>query len=594
MRQFLGFKQAVGYFLIAALLVTAHAPWPELVKGSLADPDSYMRMVWLNDMLERSDALHKVVRDGSGEGTTIHWSHLLTSMIYALAVPLALFMPMKTALHAVALLFGPLTVGALGVLAAWAPAPITSSRWRWLAPVAVAVSAPVVTYGGPGVADHHILLAFVALALAGCAGRVVAGGRNAASALGAMSAIGLWLSPEALPFIVMALGACLLPWIFAQGDERRRAGALLALASGVFVVGVGVTLLIDPPAGGYAATDNDRLSIVYLALSACLFASFSVLNVLTGSYDRPATRAALSFGVILVPLIGWAFVFPSLLQGFMPFSVNQDIRSFFDDIEEMAPVTSVGEVLCFLTDVVLATLALLWFAFRFRSVYWLYAAACVVVTIAMGVLHRRFLIYTGVVSAAMLPVLLDECTRLLGGYSREMQAIGRLSLVFLTLMPNRVYAAFGGGNESVASGSAEPSAIARPTCNVRDFSPFLRSYPGEVVMADVNYTPALLYHSPIVTVGSMYHRGFAASKRLTDAWLSGPSATVPDEIKATKARYLLICKTGGSFPRIPDAALFARLQRGETPAWLSEVTSEPKTGFILYRIQEEGAPARPE
>jgi hypothetical protein len=586
MRNGFSIKETAGYFLISALLVMAHASWPELMKGALSDPDSYTRIVWLNDMLERSDALHKIVRDGSGAGTIINWTHLLTSVVYLLALPLAAFMPMKAAIHAAAVMFGPITVGVLGALAAWSLAPITETRWRWLAAVAVGVSAPVVNYGAPGVADHHTPLAAVALALAGCAGRVAAGSRRSAVALGLIAGIGIWLSPEALPFVAMSFGACVLPWIFAQGDARGEAGKTMMLAAAAFVALLATALLIDPPLGGYLATDDDRLSIVYLTLSLCLFLSFGALFLLSGALQGFSPRMLVAFCAIALPLAAWVYYFSSLSHGFMPFSSNEDVRAFFQGIEEMAPLTSLADVFCFLTDALVATLGLAWFAYRARSVYWLYAVGCLLVTILMGALHRRFLIYTGVASAAALPLLLDEATRLLTRRSREVQALARLSLVFLTLMPNRVYAALGAGGQA-----AEPPVagdnLPGPTCNVREFAPFLAPFAGEVVMASVNDTPPLLYHTRILTVGSMGHRGLAAVNRLTKAWLSGPSETVPDAVRATQARFLLICRTKAAYARIPDDALFARLQRGETPAWAKEEINDPATGFVLYRIVED-------
>jgi hypothetical protein len=592
MRQSFGFKEALACFLLASILVTAHADWLELARGSLADVDSYMRIVWLEDMLDHREALHKVLRDGSGDGTIIHWTHLVTALIYAIALPLSAFMPMKTAIHASAVIFGPLGVGLLGVLAAWCFSPMTEPRWRWLAAVAVGVAAPILNYGSPGLADHHILLACVALGLAGLAGRVVAGGSSSAAPLGALAGVGVWLSPEALPFIAMSLGACVLPWIFGEDMARRRAGRALTVAGGAFVAVVFGALLIDPPVGGYAATDNDRLSVVYLALSLCLFLSFCFLHFVPERRAGPLSRAVVAFVAALSPLIGWMYLFPGLIRGFLPFSDNDEIRSFFDGSEEFAPLTSAGEALGFLADAILAAIGLAWFAFRGRSVYWLYAAACLAATILMGVLHRRFLIYTSVASAAMLPALLDECTRLLSRHSRLAQTIGRLTLVFLTLMPNRLYAALGSGNEAPApAGSGDRPA---PTCNVREFAGLLRPYAGEVVMGNVNDTPALLYHTKVLTVGSMYHRGFEATKRLSNAWMSRESGSVPAEVRATKARYLLICRSGGRYPRIPDDALFARLQRGEVPVWAREEVSDPKTGFVLYRIVDEPARARPD
>jgi hypothetical protein len=467
MHQVFSSKEALGYFLIAFALVMAQSilSWGELRHGSLPDQDSYMRIVWLYDMLDDKAALHKVLRDGSGDGTVINWSHLLTGVIYLLALPLSAFAPLKSAIHSVAVIFGPITVGLLGALAAWSLAPVTKFQWRWLAAVSIGLSNPIVSYGSPGRADHHILLACVALAIGGWSGRVLAGGRGAPAALGFISGLGVWLSPEALPFVVMGPGACMLPWVFETGEARHRAGVALVSAGGALLVTIAFALLIDPPSGGYLATDNDRLSIVYLALALGLFLSFRSLAFLSSFLARPSSRAVATFCLISLALAGWVLLFPSLLNGFMPFSTNEEVRSFFSNMAEQAPISSAGEAFGFLADAAIATRGLIWFTVRFRSIYWLYATACMLAIVFMGIMHIRFLVYAGAASAAILPLLLDECTRLLSRHTKEVQAIGRLTLVFLTLAPNRLFWTLGPSGDQVSPSHATNRPP--PSCNVR-------------------------------------------------------------------------------------------------------------------------------
>jgi hypothetical protein len=61
--------------------------------GEVISPDSFMRLVRLRDIVAAHRPLHDVARDASGNGTVLHWSHLLDSFLLVLAAPLGLFLP---------------------------------------------------------------------------------------------------------------------------------------------------------------------------------------------------------------------------------------------------------------------------------------------------------------------------------------------------------------------------------------------------------------------------------------------------------------------------------------------------------------------
>src|SRR5690348_252256 len=107
------FIEAAAYFLLAVMLdlvLGLRAPG-NVLAGSLLNPDSYMRMVRLRDMLAQHALLDVVPRDGSGDGTLLPWSHLLDALILLLSVPLRAVMSGSQALHGAALALGPIGVG---------------------------------------------------------------------------------------------------------------------------------------------------------------------------------------------------------------------------------------------------------------------------------------------------------------------------------------------------------------------------------------------------------------------------------------------------------------------------------------------------
>jgi hypothetical protein len=115
----------------------------------------------------------------------------------------------------------------------------------------------------------------------------------------------------------------------------------------------------------------------------------------------------------------------------------------------------------------------------------------------------------------------------------------------------------------------------------------LAPYAGDVVLADVNDTPELLYRTGILTVGSLYHRNVAGFLRLRAAWRSGPSDTVPPAITASHAAFVLFCAKPHRSPLVGDLpadTLLDRLNRGAVPPWLSMVADDAYSGNILYRV----------
>src|SRR6266568_4386624 len=76
--------QVIACFAIALQVATTLGMrfLPELYRGALFDPDSYMRLVRLLDELRLGHTLHVVQRDDGGAGTLLHWSHLLDSVVW--------------------------------------------------------------------------------------------------------------------------------------------------------------------------------------------------------------------------------------------------------------------------------------------------------------------------------------------------------------------------------------------------------------------------------------------------------------------------------------------------------------------------------
>jgi hypothetical protein len=579
-------EAAICFALASALdVLSGLRSLPGLLQGDLLNPDSYMRLVRLRDIVRLGKPVHVVLRDGSGEGTLLHWSHFLDSLLLVLAAPLRLFLDTDAALHGAALVFGPISVGLLGAAAAWVMAPLADRGWRWMAAVLTALAMPVIAYGLPGVAHHHVLLGLVAAMLAGAAGRLAEGERAAGQMLGAWAAGGIWLSPESMPFILMAFGGGGAAWMLRPADPRIGAGMIRAGAT--FLLLTCLALAVDPPFAGYAAIEIDRISLVHVTLALGAFGVGIVLMALDPAGTAPWLRAGLGALAGAGIVVLWAALFPDLLRGTDGVSAAADISIMNGATEEMQPIGSVMQGVMTLLNGVLALLLLGWLALSRRSLLWAYAALCVAVILVLGFLHIRFTTYAAVAGAITLPVAISECSRLMGRHAPALQSLARVGLLVVALLANRADAAAA----LLTADAAAPKTSA--TCSKRGLAAMLAPYAGEVVLSDVNDVPELLYRTQVRTVGSLYHRSVANFMRLRAAWRSGPAETVPEAVRTTSATLILACPGAARSMMVadlPENTLMDRLGRREVPPWLREVAADGASGFVLYRIvrAEEG------
>jgi len=566
--------QALACFCltIAADLVLGASQRNTLAAGSLLNPDSYMRLVRLEDILRQHTPLHAVARDSSGSGTLLHWSHLLDSLLLLLAAPLAPFLDAHAALHAAGLALGPLSVGLLGVALAWAGAPVSYRGWRWTAALCGAMAPAVVGYAIPGVIHHHILAALAAVMCVGWALRAGPQGPTAGWMLGLSAAFGVWLTPEVMPIALLALGAVGLGWLLRPqqpqwGEAWAAAGASLAIATGL-------ALLVDPPADGRLSLEIDRLSFAWFAMALlCAVIGWSLFGL-----DRlrltPRRRSLLGATVALVCAGLWLVLCPAVLGG--PEGVlNGEHAHAFDGIAEMAPITTLRDAGIYLLP---GVFGVVFAASQVRSgrdvsFGWAYAALCITLLLVLGILHRRFATYPDCAGAALVPVAITAINRRFDETRQTLAATCRvLLLASLLLGPVIAYRSF-----------PEPATAAAKPCDLASAIPLLISFPGQVVLADVNDTPEILYRTGLLTVGSLYHHDPAGYLRLRAAWESDPDGPVPPEVKATRASLILVCRNARrTVTGVTHETLWDSLIRETPPAWLRVVGHSGD--YTLYQI----------
>lgn len=555
---------------------------PSLRDGGLSNPDSYMRMVRLRDMLDQGRILHDVARDGSGHGTLLHWSHLLDAAIGLTAAPFRLFLDPHDALYAAAVIFGPLNIAVLALLIAWAAAPFAERKFLWLGAALVPLSPAIASYGLAGVVHHHVAIVIAAAAAWGLAARIVLNiaRPGAGIALGVCAAAGLWLTPESLPLTMMGFGALFLAWIvLPDRDDIPRAIRATGLA---FASVTAMALILDPPAAGLGSAEIDRISLLSGALSIAIAATGLGLWAAHPLARGPGRRAAMACAIGGGCCGVWVALFQAAL-----FRSNMALHpgewdAFFGHINEMKPVAGVLEALHYLLTGTLAAAAMAFLAYRRRSLFLGYAALCAAGTLAAGFLHVRFAAYPEAAGAIALPAILTLISAAAEKWPPVLGSLGRLTATVLF-----VQVPYLGQLPMFAPPARAATEAGGPGCRFAEAAGLLRDRPGEVVLSDANDSPEILYRTRALTVGSLYHRNVPAFLRLRAAWRLAPSETVPRDIAAADISLVIGCESPFRSPLVADiegASLSDLVRTGQPPVWLRRVAEHPASGHVLYRV----------
>ncbi|MBM3619125.1 MAG: hypothetical protein FJX20_00405 [Alphaproteobacteria bacterium] len=540
--------------------------------GKLIDTDSYARVSRIEAMLEAGRALHHTPRDNSGLDIPLHWTHLLDGLILLLSLPLRLFFPLGEALRLAGAAVGPVTSVLVALAAFQAVRLVAGSHRHAITAAVLAALAPgIVAYGAFGRADHHVLLAAIAVIMPALAYVAGAGGRGLAPAVvaGALGGLGEWLSPEALPFLLFAWGVAALRDVEA---DRRVGSRALALAAGHLAV-LALALAIDPPANGRLAVEVDRLSLPYVELGAGMLVIPLILRRLAPGVASPWLASILAGAILAVPLVAWVVRYPGVLKGTGGIFSAEAIQRVWQYVAEMQPIGSVQNIglMIALPALVLvaSTGALLW---RGRTPMALLVAVFAAFLLYIGIKHVRFAMYPQLAAVVALGVVIEIATR------GEGARAWRLALV--TAWLGLLVGPYALSSALPSDGTAERQG---GSCDPRPLRQELQPLAGRIVLTPFSDAPEVLYFSRAIMVAGPYHRAEKLIIRSMDAFdeTRFAGAAAPASFSATKATSVLVCVKDRAKP----GTLWAALKEGRPPDWLVERPLDPKSGYRLYVVR---------
>lgn len=552
-----------------------------VLHGGLIDPDSYMRLLRIEQGLSHGHLVNIVQRDDSGTPLVIEWSRLFDAALVVLAAPFAPWLGWHRALFIGGVASGPLSAGLLGAGLAFASAPFSEPRFLWVAPVIGLLLPGIRGYAGFGIIHYHIImLAAVALA-AGFALRARNGDRTMALAAGVAGGFAIWIMPETMPFVLFAWIGLGWRWLHRQiGAAMVWLGAGFA---GVLMLGTAV----DPPHGGFLTAEIDRISIVYVVLGVTVLAVTALLAWLDRLKLTRGQRNSAGIAGALAAFGAWLAQYPSVALGPYGLMTPGEMHLFFGAMMETQPVHNFSGACLLLGPGVFALIYCLHRAWHARhqpqsaGVFLIAAAASLFGT----ALTARFVIFQQFpagLAAALLPVALTEASKRLR--ARPIRAAtARIGMIFTCLI-----VPYG---PAVAIAAAHPAKPSKPAaCAMDHIAALLAPASGQIVLTRVGDVPELLYRTKIIAVGSLYQHGIAGYLRARAAWRSPAEPHPSQAFLATRARFVLFCPAAHRYALVagaPKNSLWNALTEHRAPIWLDQIGADKSSGFRLYRVLSE-------
>jgi hypothetical protein len=444
-----GIASVVAFCLAATLFYWVVVLLGPVGRGEYPFPDAYMHLVRAAELLDGGGWYdHRIERGNAPYGETLHWTRPFDLILLAPAVLLQPFLEARDALFWAGALLAPVLTVVTCLTAAWAIGPLVGAARFWILPL-LFLQWPVLGYGFPGRADHHIVILLLLVLVLGLLFRAQSRPDQARWPLlaGLCHGFGLWIAAEFVIVLAISLGFLSLCWVFARDRAavvRLGRDNLLFSLGLLAVAALGVAA--EHPPDSLWLVEYDRISIVHGAMAGLAGAVWLGLGRLVGTGDEAPSVGRRLLWLVLVggAAAGLLVVaFPGLTENPMnPQLAFEGLRSLISEVTPLFPNTPrrLNNFLISLALVFVAAPALVWIlATRrlggTRACWWLVAGAGLIY-LGLSLWQLRFSLYLSPFLVIPVVYLMGSShgalTRALGrGLARVPQALFCVALVAL-------------------------------------------------------------------------------------------------------------------------------------------------------------------
>lgn len=581
----------------------------------IENPDALVRLERIYQMMTDGGWFNPVLaRVGPSDHLVLHWTRPLDMIVAPVAWLLSAFMPLHTAVliggMAVSLPLGWLAL----CLAARLPAFAGEHRpllWGLCAIFLALLPYFEFVFIPAGWPDHHglLLLVFILTLVSGHRA-LRTGAALDAGALGAALALGVWISPEALSFVIILQAGLGMVWVFDLNPGVARQAFRAAGAYGV-ALALALGLEYGSQIPGMAL---DRLSYFSLVTAGALIALWGAVIFFHSRRPHASAPVRAIFGLAVgaVAVAGILILAPHAVHGPMadadPWFVTVWTGTFRDGFNLnpygglMVCIVALGAAVVLLRrggEARLATALLLPALFLFA-----------VLAVASS---WRWVIYSEICAAALIIAafghLFDRLAPREGTVWMFARTASILAMVGLAAVdgaisrykPSRANESFAdAGTASSASTDMTRQSVAKTSfftahakvhiveriCNengvVDALNAMERRHGPQLILAHANAAPALLFHTKHRVLSVPIHPDAAAVHESVGVLLS----TKADIARDIKADLVVVCPVGHehiAYDADP-ASLHARLSRGDSVPGLSP-TPDIYGDYKIYRVE---------
>lgn len=307
------------------------------------DTDCYTRALRIIDWLEEYQWSEKIFPYfNPPQGFVLHFTRICDVIWLALSAPFLPFMPLKDAVFYGGLAFSPLFMALSLAVIFWGIKPYLPTMPN--RNIIFVMFSLICLYNFSKLSgtfdftrpDHHSLMAFVM-----SAGVAVILRNHIRIDLryllisGILCGMGMWASSAIEGLFAVAVILSILA--FNRIFYRHTGKELIYFSLGLFL-SVTAAWLINPPYGGYAEIDINRLSVVHAALTALMFLAFLALNLIKTEnkyilISAFGTAAGVCAGIMLL-IFGTDNLFvsiydPFVRENFVPYIAEMEHQSLF-------------------------------------------------------------------------------------------------------------------------------------------------------------------------------------------------------------------------------------------------------------------------
>ncbi|MBT6221326.1 MAG: hypothetical protein HOJ67_08425 [Rhodospirillaceae bacterium] len=570
-----------GIVLLLAVQTVIVLNLPSPLQGALADEDSYMRMVRVEETLRTGDwfATH-FPRANPPVGETTHWTRPLDFLLIAGAAPLLPFMDTHQALF----ISAPIIIFLLGVLAVvafvWASAPFLGEKARAYGGIFFACQAGIVPAYNPAHVDHQALMLIGFTVLIGVFLRMAEGkiSDRAACWGGAVGGLFLWVSIEALLQLTLFNLILYVFWIRGRDDIARSLAAFWWGVMGIAAIGV----VVENGPRALSFLEYDTLSIVHVLMAALATVFWQIVSRINSK------RVVMSGATGIAVLAAMYAVFPKFFAGPYADSDFEGRALFEGHVPEAIPIIGPEGVhwvylVLILGPFLVSFPIILYRAFKSKE----HQASNQMFAVTMTI----FSIYTlamlrgapYIQIICLIPLLVVLETLL----SRSATMVARVGSVFL-LAVGITYV------PALAISQMKEKGEFTPACNLKPLADVLNAATlgdrPRLILSD-SVATQILFRTNHHILSTNRHRSAPQVRVLFKIFDSPTDEAAHRLIETRKIDLILVCPGALNFGayrgRATDETFYGRVITGEAPDWLRRVkVPKEKSGrYELYEVQ---------